>query len=923
MIENDGFALGRLKDEDIDISQLVINEIMTSNRGAHIDEYGNMFDWIELFNGTDRDISLFNYGLSNRDSGEVRWVFPHVTIKSGEYLVVYLANITTDGLYANFNLNREGGELITLSSPTGKVIDAVRTIPLERNHVMSRSGRGEWIMTDEITPGFPNNAEGRQAYLATLFTDEEDDLIITEILPANRGNLIVDGSFPGFFEVQNKGTQDINLREYYISNSINAPFLWRLPDKVLEPGEVYHVWTSGLDEEGHARFRLNRRNGEAVLTRGHKIVEIIEYEDLRNGFAYKKVGNRFIQTSVISPGFVNTNEGISTFNRTNRQNPDGLMIAEVMNSNRRFMPHNGNRHYSWIALYNNGKETINLRDFTLTTDESSKEMFRLENKELRPGQFYFVMASGDTTLSTNQFKHANFTLGQTQSLYLYKDDIVQDAMFIADIPIGFSFGRSSNNGFYYFENPSPGRLNSNGRIGISAMPVASIAPGVFNDIDNLRVELSGGGQLFYTLDGSEPTRNSRVYNGPFSLSKTTVIRAISIEDGMQVSGIFTGSYIINENHTLPVLSISIPPNSFRTVLASGGSNVAYKSHAELFEDGELSFAIDCGLRLFGGAARWLPKRSFALRFSNQFGPRRLHHQVFENREARTYRTLTVRSGSQDAVYSMIRDELATGVMDDFGTVSVLAYKAVILYINGEYWGIYFIRENMGDHYVANNFNVSQEGVNIVRVDGVLSSGTSADYRYMVNFIRNNDMRNARNYEYAKTLLDIDNFIDFWIGQIYTTNNDIVNMRFFNHPNLDDGRIKMMFYDFDWAMYWHDSNHFNFMMRPSGLSALGYDNSIMRGLMQNTDFRKRFLDRMVWNMNNVWTDENVMNKFNELIALIEPEMPRNQARWNNTMKQWHDSTAYLENYITRRRTVILDHTRRFFNLSAAEMRDLFD
>ena len=122
LINNKDDIFGSLSDDQININQLVINEIMTSNKGAYADINGNIYDWIELYNGSSEDINLSNYTLSDEESGKSKWIFPNVTIKSKEYLIIYLSGTNNEGLYANFALKKEGGELLTLKKPNGKVV---------------------------------------------------------------------------------------------------------------------------------------------------------------------------------------------------------------------------------------------------------------------------------------------------------------------------------------------------------------------------------------------------------------------------------------------------------------------------------------------------------------------------------------------------------------------------------------------------------------------------------------------------------------------------------------------------------------------------------------------------------------------------------------------------------------------------------
>ena len=830
LINNKDDIFGSLSDDQININQLVINEIMTSNKGAYADINGNIYDWIELYNGSNEDINLANYTLSDEESGKSKWIFPNVTIKSKEYLIIYLSGTNNEGLYANFALKKEGGELVTLKKPNGKVVDSIRTESLDKNTTMARDGEGNWFKTSEITPGFDNNTEGRNKYLESLKTTE-DYLIINEFLPNNKGNFNVNGNFLSYIEVKNTGNETINLKEYFLSNDTSEPFSWQLPDVPLKSNEVYLFYTTELDNVNNTDFKLNKNSGTIILSKNNKIVEQVDYTNVTGGYAYIKNNGTFYEGINISPGYDNSD--IEKFNKEYRSNPKDLIINEVMTSNNTYLPQNGGNYYDWIELYNNSDKTIKLSDYTITTDVDNINLYKLEDKELKPGEYYILMASGNVDNSNSKYKHANFKVSPTESLYLYKNGELIDSVFVSSIPKEYSYGRNKD-GYYYFKTPTPGKANGSGISAIAYTPTFDTKPGIYNDIDELKVEITGSGTIYYTLDGSEPTTSSKVYDSPIVLSKTTVVRIINYEKGKKTSEIVTASYIINENHTLPVLSIGITPNNFNRVLNAGGSSLTLPAHAELFEsDG--TFTIDCGLKLFGGSTRYIPKKSFALKFSSKYGDSSLEYKVFDNREATNYKALVIRSGSQDGQYSMIRDELATSIMDDYGTVDVQAYKPVILYVNGKYWGIYYLREKVDEDYIENNYNVDGSYSNILRIDGEVKYGTRDFYTKLLNFVKNNDMTTNENYNKVKEMLDIENYIDFWIGELYTTNNDIVNLRYFNNTMLDDGKIKMIFYDFDFAFYNYGFNYLSWMLNPDGMGEYGYDNTLLIRLLQNKEF----------------------------------------------------------------------------------------
>lgn len=918
LINNKDDIFGSLSDDKISINQLVINEIMTSNKGAYADINGNIYDWIELYNGSNEDINLANYTLSDEESGKSKWIFPNVTIKSKEYLIIYLSGTNNEGLYANFALKKEGGELVTLKKPNGKVVDSIRTESLDKNTTMARDGEGNWFKTSEITPGFDNNTEGRNKYLESLKTTE-DYLIINEFLPNNKGNFNVNGNFLSYIEVKNTGNETINLKDYFLSNDTSEPFSWQLPDVTLKSNEVYLFYTTELNNINNTDFKLNKNSGTIILSKNNKIVEQVDYTNVTGGYAYIKTNGTFYEGINITPGYDNSD--IETFNKEYRSDPKDLIINEVMTSNNTYLPQNGGNYYDWIELYNNSDKTIKLSDYTITTDVDNINLYQLEDKELKPGEYYILMASGDINNSNSKYKHANFKISPTESLYLYKNGELIDSVFVSSVPKEYSYGRNKD-GFYYFKTPTPGKKNGSGISAIAYTPTFDTKPGIYNDVDKLTVEITGSGTIYYTLDGSEPTTSSKVYDSPIVLSKTTVVRIINYEKDKKTSEIVTASYIINENHTLPVLSLGMDPSDFNRVLNAGGSSLTLPTHAELFEsDG--SFTIDCGLKLFGGSTRYIPKKSFALKFSSKYGDSSLEYKVFDNREATNYKSLVIRSGSQDGQYSMIRDELATSIMDDYGTVDVQAYKPVILYVNGKYWGIYYLREKVDEDYIENNYNVDGSYSNILRIDGEIKYGTRDFYTKLLNFVKNNDMTNSNNYNKVKEMLDIENYIDFWIGELYTTNNDIVNLRYFNNSLLDDGKIKMIFYDFDFAFYNYSFNYLNWMLNPAGMGEYGYDNTLLIRLLQNKEFKQLFLERLSYNMNNVWPDSNVLNRFNELKKIIEPEMPRNQERWGYTMSTWYSELDKLENYIKKRRSNMLNSIKWYFGLSSKEMEKYFE
>ena len=903
---------------------IIINEIMTSNNGSVASSDGTVSDWVEIYNGNDYEVNLKNYGLSDENS-KTKWGFPEITIKPKSYIVVYLSGESKGGLYANFKLKGDGSERLFLVNTQNESIDAVDILTLKSNESMSRDLEGNWFSTQKPTPGYSNTEEGYEKYQKSLLA--KSDIKINEFLPKNDGNFKNSyDNYVGYIEIINNGDKSVNLKNYCISNTINAPYKYCLNDVSLGKDEVYVIYMGDYNnttDEIYSNFDLKSKNGVVVLTNSKgKIIDKKEYKNVANGMAMVLEDGKFNQTSNISPGYKNTESGIEKFSKNKVKTGKTLIINEVMNNNYSYLPQNGDEYYDWIELKNNSNSTIDLKDYYLTNSTNTLEKSKLPNVKLKPGDTYVLMASGDSNLTNNSYTHINFKISDVESLYLTKDREIVDSMVIANVPLGYSFGRHDNYGLYYFSKPTPKTENGSGTSSVAYIPEFSVKSGVYNDSDGINLEISGNGTVYYTLDGSTPTTKSKVYNSPIFLKETTVVKAISYKEGKLVSDVKTASYIVNENHTLPVMSVSLNPNNFNNLQRDAwNTDLEYSAHAELYENGK-SFNVPCGIKLFGGSTRGLPKKSFALKFKKKYGSASLNYQVFENRDYSKYNSLILRSGSQDSKYAFFRDTLMTSLVEDVTNLKVQAYKSVILYINGNYWGVYNIREQVDDDFISNNFNVPNEGSNIVRIDNDITVGDAKEYFNLLKYLETHDISKDKNYEYVKTKLNIESYIDFWVAENWVANNDIVNTRFYYHKNIDKGRINMIFYDLDFAMWNPTHNYFTFSIQPEGMSDLNVSTLMMRKLIQNKEFKKTFVERVSYQMKNVWNEERVLKQIDNIYNDLKPEMERNQKRWGMTYKTWEDSVNELKKFTKVRSKNVKNHAKSFFKLSNQEMEKYF-
>lgn len=925
-----------LTDGEVNISKLVINEVMTSNKGAYADPNGKIYDYVEIYNGNEKDINLKDYGLSDEES-KVKWVFPETIIGPKEYIVVFLSGNRSEGLYTNFKLKSSGGEVMTLFKPNGKVVDAVETVALDGNTVMARDLNGKWVVQTEATPGHANTKEGRSEFLASLISDDEKVIEINEILANNKGNFKnKNGEYSGYIEVKNISKNSVNLANYGLSNSEVASFKWQFPSKVLEPGEVAVVFTSGKScktcDELSTGFKLDSKNGFAVLTNNKgKIVDKVEYKNLPNGIGYIKQDGKFLQNNAISPGFDNTVDGIKSFQKKYLSTPKDLIISEVMNNNYSYLAQNGGNYYDWIELYNNSGKTINLSNYCLTTNDNTMCSYKLPKVELKSGEYYIVMASGDTKLSNSKYQHASFKLGDTEAVYLTKSDEIVDSIMVANVPLGYSMGRSGSS-ILYFSKPTPGSKNGGGTEAISYVPYADIKSGIYDSNKEFKVTLTGSGKIYYTLDGSEPTTSSKVYSSPLTIKKTTVLRIMSKEAGKLSSDVNNYSYILDTSHKTSVMSLIIDSKKLNKVNnnTSLNSKVQERGYVDYFDKEGEGFSINVGLKLFGGSTRSYKKKSYEIKFKKKYGDAKLKYKVFKNVDSSVFDSLVLRTGSQDEFQyndqrTVIKDVVATSLMGQYTDVDVQDYVPIVLYINGKYWGIYFIREKVDETFVSNHYNVkaTKTDTSILRIDGEVKSGTDKKYNSMINFINSNSLSNSKNYEKIKEQIDIQSFSDFWIGEIYTANYDILNTRYFSNPLVDNGKWKYIFYDIDSGFFRTTQNTFNEYTNSSGMGSWNFPTVLLRNMMKSSEFKSTFLERLSYNLNNTWAYKNVEKRIDEVIDEIgKDEFKKNAERWGNSYSHWEKSIKSMKTFAKNRNSYVVKYAKSYFNLSSSDVKKYF-
>ena len=874
-------------------------ELPASTSPVYISEYMCAESWVEICNPADSVISLKGY----------------VLVAGGKEHKPEAEAIDPQGYVLMFDLaEMEEGDPIYLKDGEGALVDLIDLPKFKKNKSTTRMRLADGSFyeenTDYWTPGYPNDQEGYNAYQASRRIENTSGIVISEIMADNE-SVYTDGKghFVDFVELYNNSGKMVDISGWGLSDNINHPHVYRFPFGTRIKAGKYLVVNCAKDVEGCAPFNIS--NGSDVIYLCDKEGKILEeigpvgmLEDQSMSFAPN--GKSWITTFNISPGYPNTTEGAALYARKAQSSPLPYLSLWEALPGEEDAP-------GWVEIRNTGSKEIDLNGFSLCDDDPEKHSFSFAAKVLQPGEILLVKA-----------KEAGFEFRKSAALFLRSDkgDIL-DHVTLGDIPAGMSRGREDgSSAWMFFSTPTPGELGGSGVHSRSMAPIASLPSGQYDDVQSISVELLADGDIYYTLDGSTPTTSSKKYSGPLTLDKTTVVRAISSTPDALASAVCTCNYLVNEYHTLDIFCLTSDPDglfsSARGIYANGinlaGHEYPYKaanfwrkwvrqSNITLIPKQGNGFSEECGASIFGGWTRAYPKRSLKFKFKRQFGAGKLHYKLFDTRDFSSYQSIVMRCGGQDTFHAMMRDDLASYILDHSPDMELdfMASRAVAVYINAPYWGLYYIREKINKHFIASHYGIPSDGIDIIMGYSNCEEGSSKDWNEFYSFAKTKDLSKSENYKWMQDHMDLQNYADWIIAECYIGNRDSGNVRAFKSSYLDN-KWRWILYDVDmgWSSSGDDGMLHYLTPQERGL----WSTIIIRNLLKNKEFRTMFLDRLEFQMHNVWSTDKVNAAIDHMAAQIDGEVARNNKRWERgTYASWKDEIRGLHRFANGRQAYL--------------------
>ena len=728
----------------------------------------------------------------------------------------------------------------------------------------------------------------------------KDKLRITEIMVKNRAALCdEDGDFPDWIELTNVSDEKLDLTDCRITDR-EKHFGWILPELSLDSGERLVLFASKKDRrEGalHTNFALSEKDCVCLYDANDLPVDSAFCLDTEADVALRldETGT-WRQSLYPTPGEENNADGYTLCQL--RLEPRGpLVISEAAVKNLGLNVAGTDSDCDWVEIKNISDQPVLLSDYYLSDKDDLPFLWRLPEEQLAPGATALFVCEDPGSGFYGSTPCTGFSLNAvSEQLYLTKTNGERiDWASLRDIPAGGSYGRMDGcAGWFYFAKPTPGTANGEGCRRVSPMPVNLTADGVFEGVGSVELILQGEGELRYTVNGSAPTRDSVFYSGPIPITRTCVVSVRSFEPDALPSRTLTLSFIMNEGHTLPVVSFAAEDADAFNSIYDAGAKLYEMPGTLAFFRGDESFHIHCGVKLNGETSLIMTKKNMAVKFRGAYGEPTLEHDLFGG-GVTSFTDLLLRAG-QDQYQGIVRNELAQR-MAEKSDAAVINQRSIycVLYLNGEYAGIYTVKERPNASLYASLAGVDKDSVECIEAPAPYGSEL---YRQTVDFVNSNDMTVKANYEKFCEAVDIDSLIDWLILEGFCANTDVTsgNLRYARSADAD-GKWHLLFYDLDAAFRSFDSIQSNLL---NGYSAsLIQVASFSVPLMQNAAFRDKFLTRAAELLAGPLSNKSVLDELDRMVEELRPEVGRDYARIGHSEASWDKAIRELRSMIADR------------------------
>lgn len=539
--------------------------------------------------------------------------------------------------------------------------------------------------------------------------------------------------------------------------------------------------------------------------------------------------------------------------------------------------------------------------------------------------------------------HTNFKIDSDgETLFLYDaGGVLIDQADSTLLPSDISYGRKpdgSGNWKYFFE-PTPGgpNITEGATLGIANTVEFSVEGGKHLGGTSINLTTTDPNDtIYYTTDGSIPDRGSIRYTSPVTINGDRVIRARVIRTGALPGPVSTNTYITRYNHQIPVVCISTPPENlwdddigiyvlgpdYEAASPHYGANYWEEwerpVHFELYEtNGNKVIDQGAGIKIMGGWTRMAEQKSVALFARNDYGKGEFDYKFFADKPIEEFEAIVLRNSGNDNMQLQYHDCFMTGLTRNMN-IDRQAFRPAAVYLNGEYWGVQNIREKINEHFIAENHGVNPDSVNLLEFQSSIIDGTNQEYLEILSFLNGHaSLQNTSDYQWVRDQIDLDNFIQYQLTQIYLNNTDWPgnNIKFWNTSNGKPWRWILYDTDFGFQPGAYGNNTLEFALATNGPDWPNppWATLFLRRMVSNLEFRYNFVNQYCDRLNTDFRPARVSHDLDSLREIYYADMEYHFDRWWGSYGEWEDRISGRKSFGTYRPSRCRLHMQEEFSL----------
>ena len=591
----------------------------------------------------------------------------------------------------------------------------------------------------------------------------------------------------------------------------------------------------------------------------------------------------------------------------------------------------------WIELYNSSSQPIDLTDFHISDNINNPDKWTFPNTIIPANEYLIIIADGLDTYE--KYYHTNFKLSKNGEILVLTNPTGQtvDSVTYPKLTSDNTYNRVSNG--WIINQPSPGYENINISNSLSSISW-SIKSGIYDQTQWLSFTHDQQEPIYYSINDLNLDSCKKEYTEPIELKVSSTICVHESPLACVRSKKECHSFILASDHNLPIVSLTVDSFEFfdpeKGMYSSGpdastewpfwGANfwkeLESEVHINYFENNELKLSQVCAIKMHGGReSRTVPMKSFRLLAKDKYGQDYFNYPFFENKPyARKFKKLVLRNASGDYNEAHLRDGfINTYLSQQKLNLDINAYQPVVVYINGQFFGLMGIREKIDEYYIESNFNLDLNTINILEEDAFVVHGDSTDFLQVYNNFINADITNINSLHELNYFVEIDNFTDYFIVQMSLNNTAWPNNNIKYWQELSDNSLwRYILFDADAALgryEWTDAdiNVFELKLNPLGDDNLHYN--IFKKLMSSSFYFNYFLNRNQDIVNHMFDPEAFSLSLMKLVQVLEHDIQHHFDKWDpQTGLIWQsEKIQKIKTYINERPEYIAQHLVDQFNL----------